>query len=66
MTQIANWNTPCGASPCDVPAVTANTVVSNIAIDLGAGLAAALLPGALWLWCRTRSEARAVPSTQAQ
>ncbi len=60
MMQMVSWTTPCGTS-CFEPAVNANTVVSSVAIDLGAGLAGALLPGALWLWSRARSEARAVP-----
>jgi hypothetical protein len=38
-------------------AVSVNTVVSSLAIDIGAGLLAALLPAALWLWCRGRADA---------
>jgi len=60
-TQVATWSAGCPAN-CPAPGPTANTVVSTLVIDVGAALAAALIPGALWLWCRTRGDARPAPS----
>jgi hypothetical protein len=57
MTQIAGWTGTCSlACTPGSPGLSVNTVVSNIAVDAGAGLVAALLPVALWLWCRARAE----------
>jgi hypothetical protein len=60
-TQIATWTAGCPAQ-CPSPRPNANTVVSTLVLDLGAALAAALIPGALWLWCRTRADARSAPA----
>jgi len=58
MAQISGWTSGCSLD-CLVQqqAVSVNTVVSSLAIDIGAGLLAALLPAALWLWCRGRADA---------
>ncbi len=58
MTQIAGWTSNC-QNGCVLPeqGANVNTVVSSLAIDAGAGLVAALLPAALWLWCRGREDA---------
>jgi hypothetical protein len=58
--QVTQWTAGCPAV-CPSPGPTANTVASSIALDLGAGLAAALLPGTLWIWCRSRREEAAAP-----
>ena len=63
MTQIVGWTGKCpGICLAPTSGVSLNTVVSSIAVDVGAGLAAALLPAALWLWCRGRSDAPLAPT----
>ena len=58
MTQIVGWTGKCpGICLPSTPSVTLNTVVSSVVVDVGAGLAVALLPAALWLWCRGRMDA---------